>query len=87
MNRGTLITATLPATAAVGDVIAIVGKGAGGWTIVENSGQTMHFGAVNTTTTTGSLSSTNQYDCLEMVCITANTDFVIRYSIGNITYV
>ncbi len=87
-NGTTLVTATLPATAAVGDIIAIVGKSSGGWTIAQNSGQTIHFGAVNTTTGTGgSLSSTLQYDNLELICITANTNFAVRAPLGNITYV
>jgi hypothetical protein len=86
MNRGTLITATLPATAALGSIIALVGKGAGGWLIAQNSGQTIHFGNLDTTTgATGSLASTAQYDCVEIICTTANTDFVVRSSIGNLT--
>jgi hypothetical protein len=87
-NGASLVTATLPASASVGDIIAIVGKSAGGWLIAQNSGQTIHFGNVNTTTGAGgSLASTLQYDCLEIVCVTTNTDFVVRYSLGNITYV
>ncbi len=88
MNRATLITATLPATAAEGSIIDIVGKGAGGWLIAQNSGQTIHFGNINTTTgATGSLASSAQYDCIMLICTTANTDFVVKSSIGNITYV
>jgi hypothetical protein len=88
MNRATLITATLPATAAEGSIIALVGKGAGGWLIAQNSGQTIHFGTLNTTTgATGTLASSAQYDCVEIICTTANTDFVVRSSIGNLTVV
>jgi hypothetical protein len=87
-NNAGLVTLTLPATAAVGSVIEVAGNGAGGWTIAQNSGQTVHFGNVNTTTGAGgSLSSINRYDCLQMVCTVANTDFVIKASMGNITYV
>lgn len=81
------VVATLPATAAIGDTYIIVGKNAGGWTIDQNSGQTIHFGNLNTTTTTGSLASTGTYDCIEIVCSTANTNFVVRSSVGNITVV
>ncbi len=88
MNNGSLITGTLPSTAAFGSVIAIVGYGSGGWSIAQNSGQTIHFGNVNTTTGVGgSLSSTNRYDCVELLCTVADTAFVVRSSIGNITYV
>lgn len=85
-NAG-LVTLTLPATAAFGSVFRIVGKGAGGWTIAQATGQTIHFLGSNTTTTTGSLSSTTRYDCVELICTTANTDFVVRSSMGNITIV
>lgn len=85
-NAG-LVTFTLPLTATIGDSFAIVGKGAGGWTLVENATQLIHFGTAVTTATTGSLSSSNQWDCIEFVCVTTNTTFVVRTSVGNITYV
>lgn len=85
-DRGTLVTLTLPATAAVGDTINVVGKGTGGWLIAQNAGQTIHFLASNTTTgVAGSLASTQQYDCVEIICTTTNTDFVVRTSTGNLT--
>jgi trimeric autotransporter adhesin len=85
-NNTTLVTLTLPTTAAVGDIIPIVGRGTGGWKIAQNAGQTIHFGNDDTTTGTGgSLASTKRYHCAELVCIIANTDFVVRNSVGNIT--
>lgn len=87
-NNGSLVTMTLPATAAVGSVIEVAGNGSGGWSITQNSGQTIHFGNVNTTTGVGgSLSSTNRYDSLQMVCTVANTDFVVKACMGNITFI
>jgi len=87
-NNAGLVTLTLPATAAVGSVIAVAGSGAGGWKIAQNSGQTIHFGNVNTTTGSGgSLASSLRYDSVSVVCNVANTDFVVTSSIGNITYV
>jgi hypothetical protein len=86
-NNAALVTITLPATAAVGKIIAIVGKGAGGWKIAQNASQLINFGSVVTTTgATGYLSSTNAYDSIELVCVVANTTFVVRSSQGNITY-
>jgi hypothetical protein len=83
-----LVTFTLPTTAAIGDSLEINGKGSGGWTIAQASGQQIHFGNVVTTSGTGgSLSSSNQYDCIRLRCITANTTFIAVSSIGNITYV
>lgn len=87
-NNSSLITFTLPATAAYGTIMAIVGKGTGLWTIAQNSGQTIHFGITNTTTGTGgSLSSTKQYDVVYLLCSIANTDFTVLQSIGNLTVV
>lgn len=87
-NNGALVTLTLPATAAFGSIIEVAGKGAGGWSIAQNSGQTIHFGASNTTTGAGgSLSSTLQYDTVRLLCTTTNTDFVVLSSIGNLTVV
>jgi len=78
---------TLPATASVGDVMAIAGS-QNGWSIAQNAGQTIHFIGVDTTPGVGgSLTSTGRYDCIDLICIVANTDFVVRSSVGNITVV
>ena len=86
-NNATLITFTLPATAAVGDTYIIEGLGTGGWTITLNSGQLIHMGNLATTVTSGSLSSTNQYDSVTINCVVANTTFTFRGSMGNIIVV
>ena len=87
-NNGALVTVTLPSTAAVGERVSIVGKGAGLWKLAQNSGQTVHFGSIDSTTGTGGyLAATVRYDCLEVICITANTDWVVRSSVGSITIV
>ena len=87
-DRGTLVTLTLPAVAAFGSRFEIVGKGSGGWTINQGVGQQIHFGHLDTTSGAGgSLSSTLQYDCVELICVTANTSFVVKSSIGNLTVV
>jgi hypothetical protein len=72
----------------VGDVIEIVGEGAGGWLIAQNASQEIRFGDVVTTNGVGgSLASTNAGDCISLVCITANTTWRVKNSVGNITYV
>lgn len=87
-NNVALVTVTLPTTAALGTIIEVSGKGAGGWKVAQNSGQTIHFGNVNTTTGTGgSLASTLQYDTVRLLCTTANTDWVVLSNQGNITVV
>lgn len=87
-NNGALVTLTLPATATQGSVIAVLGKGAGGWSIAQNAGQRIYFGSASTTLGVGgSLASTNLRDAIELVCITADTEFQVVGSIGNITYI
>jgi hypothetical protein len=77
---------TLPSTIAVGERVRVAGEGSGGWKVAQNTGQTIHFGSSDTTTgTSGSLESNNQYDCVELLCVSANTDFVVISSMGNIT--
>ena len=85
-NNAGLVTVTLPSTAAVGNVVRVAGAGAGGWKVAQNASQLIHFGtAVTTTGTGGSLASVNQYDAVEMICITANTTWTVISSQGNIT--
>jgi hypothetical protein len=85
---GSLLTATLPTTAAVGDRVAIAGVGSGGWRIAQNASEIIHFGDQNTTTGVGGyLEFTNRYDSVELVCVVADTEWVVRSSVGNITVV
>jgi len=84
-NNAGLVTLNLPTTSAVGTQIGVVGKGAGGWRIQCGVGQTIVLGS-STTTSGGTLSSTNAKDSLTMICTVANTEWTI-YSApqGNIT--
>src|SRR5690606_41586834 len=87
-NNAGLVTLTLPVTAAVGTVIRVAGKGAGGWLIAQNAGQTIHFGVVDTSTGAGgSLASTLQYDSVELLCTVADTEWTVLSVIGNLTVV
>ena len=87
-NNAGLVTLTLPATAVVGDRVRIAGKGAGGWRCGQNAGQTINFGNTSTTAGVGGyIDSTNQYDALELLCITANTTWVTLSSVGNLNVV
>lgn len=87
-NNAGLVTITIPDTAAVGDILRVVGKGAGGWQIAQNAAESIHFGnAVTTTGVGGSLASVNQYDSVELVCTVANTTWTVISSQGNITVV
>jgi hypothetical protein len=77
-------TVTLPATAAEGTVFAVQGKGAAGWILQANTGQVIHLGS-SATSSAGSLTSTNQWDSVTIVCVTANTTFAVTSVIGNLT--
>lgn len=84
-NNAALVTLTLPAAAVVGDSVRVTGKGAGGWRIAQNAGQTIYFGTSTTTTGVGGrLDSTEVRDGIELVCVTANNDWNVISSIGNI---
>lgn len=85
-NNAGGVAFTLPATSAVGDTFHVSSINAGGWSVLQNAGQTIRFG--NSTTTTGvggSLASTAIGDSIAFVCSVVDTDFVIINSVGNIT--
>jgi hypothetical protein len=89
LNNPSLLTATLPSSSSVGDIVWVVGKGVGGWRIAQNSGQMIHFGSQDTTAGVGgSLDSTNQYDAIQLLCTAANTDWTCTgIAQGNISVV
>lgn len=77
-NNAAAVTVTLPDTAAVGDVLRVVGKGAGGWVIAQNASENINLGNATTTTGVGgSLASSHRYDCVELVCTVANTTWTV----------
>ncbi len=79
---------TLPATAAVGNIVAVQGAGSGLWKIAQNSGQTIAFNGVTSTSgVTGSVSSTSQFDVMYVMCITANSGWAVNQSVGNLSVV
>lgn len=88
-NGASLVTFTLPASASFGSVIRVVGMSSGGWLIAQNDpSQQIFLGDVFTTAgSAGSLSSTNEGDCVELICVVADTLFAVASVVGNITYV
>jgi len=87
-NNAALVTLTLPATAALGTEMSVLYKGAGGWLVAQNAGQTIRFGTSTTTAGVGgSLASSAAGDCIKFKCITADTLFEVFSSQGNITVV
>lgn len=87
-NSASLVTVTLPSTASVGDLIRVDGRGLGLWKIGQNSGQVIHGGSPDTTVGTGgSLTAQSRYDCVTLVCMIANTDWIIEDERGTLTVV
>lgn len=87
-DGASLVTLTLPAVCAQGVEMSIAGKSSGGWLIAQNASQIIHFGNAPTSVGAGgSLASTNQYDCVNLLCITANTTFLVLNAVGSLTVV
>lgn len=70
-----LTSITLPLYAVYGSIVAIVGQGAGGWSLLPNVGQTIEYQA---TTATVSIASAERYDCIEVMCVVEDTTWVVR---------
>lgn len=90
-NNTSLVTITLPGTFAVGDVIRVKGINSGGWAIAVASGDQIIWdeggvdGVNETTITTGVMSSTDDYDAVELVGMVANSTWGVVFSKGNIS--
>lgn len=76
VQNASATTITLPATAAIGDSVSVRGLGAGGFILAANTGQTIKY--INATTSSaGSFTSAEQYDSIDVTCVTANTTWVV----------
>ena len=87
-NGASLVTYSLPGTAAQGTEIKIAGYSSGGFTITQAAGQSI---IVGTTTSTvgvgGSVSSTVASNQLTLLCTVANTTWTVFNERGNFTVV
>lgn len=80
-NSASRLVMTVPALAAQGSVMAIAGNGSGGWTLAPNVGQTLYFNN-SAITYPNVIVSSFPHDTIEIVCITANTEFDVTNAIG-----
>lgn len=82
-------TVTLPATCLAGTYIAVFSAaGSVGWVLAQNAGQQVQFGSSATTLGAGgSLASNAIGDGVLLLCTTANTNWLVIGSMGNITVV
>ncbi|OGT44275.1 MAG: hypothetical protein A3F13_02595 [Gammaproteobacteria bacterium RIFCSPHIGHO2_12_FULL_40_19] len=83
-NNTSLVTITLPASFAVGDIVRVAGLNTGLWSLVANTGDIINFGS-SPTSAGGSLTATNRYDAVEVVGVVANTTWIVLSSVGNLT--
>ena len=80
---------SLPASSSVGDLVRISGRFTGnGWEVSQGSGQYIQMGSSGTTPgASGSLSSTDQNDVVELLCVEADLGWVVLSAIGNLNVV
>jgi hypothetical protein len=80
------LSLALPTTAAFGTEIVVSLYNTGtSWVITQAAGQRIQFGSSATTTGTGgNLASTAAGDTVKLVCVIANTAWLVIYTIGNI---
>ncbi len=72
-NNASLVTFTLPSSPNVGDIVAVVGEGAGGWQINAAATQTIYVGNVNSSSDgTGYIASTTPQDAIQLICYTSS---------------
>jgi len=90
-NKAGLLTVTLPATAAIGDILEITNMNtAVGWRIAQNANQYIRYGTTLTTTGVGGyLEATALGNSVKLVCMVAgaSTGWVVLSGVGNITIV
>lgn len=87
-TTGAALSFSLPATSAVGDVVALSLDGSTSWTITQAANQQIRLGATQTTLGVGgSLASTSVGDTVTLVCSVANLRWNVVSSFGNITFV
>lgn len=88
-NKAGLLTMTLPATATVGQIIAITNiNTAVGWRVAQNASQKINLGSSSSTVgVTGYIEATALGDTVTLVCIVggASTFWQATSAVGNIT--
>lgn len=70
-----LTTFQMPALCEAGNRLTIAGFGAGGWELLNGSGQTIYLASTGSTVTT-SISSSSRYDSIELICVETNKTWI-----------
>lgn len=78
INSAGGVNLTLPTVCNPGEKISIAGINIGLWTIVQNAGQSIIISpSVTTVGVGGSLTASNGYDSINLVCCVTNTQFLV----------
>lgn len=85
-RSATPVQVLLPATFNIGDTVIVMGKGAGGWSLIANAGQNIQFGSV-TTSIAGAVNSDIQYGNIQVRGLIPNTTWEVTSVFGNPTYI
>lgn len=92
-NNTSMVTLTLPTTAAQGSLLRVVGLGSGGWRVAQNANQQIHYLSTATTVgTTGRIDSEitqtgSSKACMTMVCVVPDTTWIVNASVGTVNMV
>jgi len=79
---------TLPVVAPEGSVIKVAGYGSLGWRIAQNAGQSISIGITTSTVgVAGYIESTEPTDCVDLLCVVADTHWIALSTVGNINVV
>lgn len=84
-HNASLTTITLPVTSVIGSLVQIVGEGAGGWKIAQNSGQFIKGVGITTTTGTGGSLASTDANCTVTLRLTSTNKWTITSSQGTLT--
>jgi len=89
-DYATLLTFTLPSVANshIGDKLSIIGIGAGGWLLAQNATQLIRIGVTASLAgVTGSIASTDRYDCVSLVCTVEGTTWTAYSVVGSLAVI
>ena len=84
ISPGGVLNMNLPTTSSQGDIVRVILFGATGYKIAQDIGQSIVYGSASTTTgVTGFLQSVGTGNSISLVCVVANTTWLVMNSVGN----
>jgi hypothetical protein len=87
-NNAAQVDCTLPTTSSVGDIVEVVGKGAGGFKVSQTGAQQIAFlGQTTTAGVGGTLTPDEAGASVKLLCITATNLWRVIHSVGNFVLV